>query len=96
MMVQNRIHLTIHSCRGVDTPTLLEALIAINPNTAFYQAEDGSINIASAVGVFIHELSGHLLPEIYNINGNAIERENIIRKELSLPLRKEDLSHVCF
>ena len=57
---------------------------------------DGNINKASPCGVLIHELSGHLLPEVNNTNGNAIENENAIRTQLGLPLRKEDAAHVCF
>ena len=74
-----------------------EASIAINPQTAYYtDADSGDIRQTSACVVLIHELSGHLLPQIHKENGNAVEKENKIRQEIGLPLRKEDKTHVCF
>ena len=74
-----------------------EVSIAINPQTAYYtDADSGDIRQTSACVVLIHELSGHLLPQIHKENGNAVEKENKIRQEIGLPLRKEDKTHVCF
>lgn len=78
------------------TPDTNSAVIGINPGTAFYLDENENMLKASAGEVLVHELSGHVLPELKNINGNAISIENIIREEIGLPLRKEDPCHVCF
>ena len=46
--------------------------------------------MADAGMVFIHELSGHCLPMIRNVQANAVEIENVIRSEIKfgVPLRK--------
>lgn len=74
------------------------ALIVLNPSGGIYETDEGEFEKANEVIVFIHELSGHLMPEIRNENGNAIEIENGIRLELTpkLPLRKPEPSHTSF
>ena len=65
-------------------------LILINPETAYYETERGDVVLADAGMVFIHELSGHCLPMIRNVQTNAVEIENVIRSEIKfgVPLRK--------
>lgn len=65
-------------------------LILINPETSYYETERGDVLLADAGMVFIHELSGHCLPMIRNVQANAVEIENIIRSEIKfgVPLRK--------
>ena len=65
-------------------------LILINPETAYYETERGDVVLADAGMVFIHELSGHCLPMIRNVQANAVEIENVIRSEIKfgVPLRK--------
>ena len=74
------------------------ALIALHPSGGMYVTDEGELTEANEVIVFIHELSGHLMPKIRNENGNAIEIENSIRLELTpeLPLRKPEASHTSF
>lgn len=57
-------------------------LILINPETAYYETERGDVVLADAGMVFIHELSGHFLPMIRNVQANAVEIENVIRSEI--------------
>lgn len=61
-------------------------------NSILRNRERGDVVLADAGMVFIHELSGHCLPMIRNVQANAVEIENVIRSEIKfgVPLRKGD------
>ena len=45
--------------------------------------------------VLIHEIVGHAAPAITGSEtGNAVENENIVRKELNLQEREKEVNHV--
>ena len=53
------------------------------------------ISSMSPQEVMVHELIGHAIPILERWNGNAIDRENQIRQQLKLLLRKKDETHIC-
>ena len=43
----------------------------------------------------MHEIVGHALPIISgSTKGNAVVNENVVRKEINVPLRKEEPNHL--
>jgi len=58
---------------------------------------DGRQLIYTPAQILIHELISHAIPQLLKEkDGNAIIRENEIRKELGLPLRKIEEDHTVY
>jgi hypothetical protein len=45
--------------------------------------KDGTYKTYSPKEILIHELVGHAIPRVTNENGNAVDKENIVRKEMN-------------
>ena len=59
------------------------------------EMEDGKFMIYKPADIFIHEFMGHAIPYLKREDGSAIEKENVVRKELHLKLRKETGNDPC-
>jgi hypothetical protein len=44
--------------------------------------KDGSEKTYSPTEILVHELVGHAIPRVTQNNGNAIDKENVVRKEM--------------
>ncbi|GHV58263.1 hypothetical protein AGMMS49579_25450 [Spirochaetia bacterium] len=58
--------------------------------------KDGTEQYYTPKDILIHEIIGHAIPRMLEINGNAVVNENIVRKEMKWKERADEISHTCF
>lgn len=72
----------------------VNVIISGNANDKLKDQEDKVLE-DEAADILYHEIVGHPDPKVLGADtGNAINNENIIRKELNKPLRRENPKHV--